>query len=812
MYQKSYIIPLTIDEAILTSGAGSESDRVGNLGVRGIWDGSPVGKKIASVKRKVKSPEIGEVISVKKDLRMEMEKREKERRDREKENREREQRERAKREREGSAEKERKKKRRRTVTEIQETDADDDDLISPVDARRDSNATDSTGTVLAGGMSAGFEGFEDLELIDLAGREDSADSDYVEEVSEFSSENEEEDEEDEEEEETIGTSKRRKILLDSSQSSPSPSLRASKPQKRGTLIYVPKGEPKNSRRRYTNDFDESSDSSSVSPSARSLTPRGGKQRVSPYTIGSKSKKQRINSSGYTLPPINTDLTSPSRSHHRPKPSQSPDTSLTPIPQPPCLRMSLTGNDKDIFTIPLSEVLTPAELEKAIQSHFPQPTDTYIKLTDGRGDIIKLSYWKGGVWKDGLRVRVEYRDNISGGSGSKTSAGAVLGSRGTSEKLVKIGMVDAEVQTDEVEVYAIGWAKERKIEIVQELTEQLQMKVDQEIAERTEMKVKEEREFMELKREQERERERDKFREEKERLQKEREEFEELELELQFGSQPKIKEALPLLSADALPKSEKSMPTPNTTAHTSRNSSTDLATPTEVQFTALSPSLAVAARPEPPPKQRQHTQKQEASPKKWRPSTDADVGSDSGSDLLLDLDLSWDSQKKRVASAEKQKSKSKLKPMGGHNSSLTQKSRECSLSLNSTPVKSKGRSVASPSTGYPAAAQGQEEPSLFLGPSQLTDSSTESSPRVRTPLSSGLTLSQENFEVRRQARLGENGLARGGGVIGSAVGCSGGNKATEAEEGREGKKACQEWYPLGGWVMQRPGEMDPKNKK
>ena len=121
-------------------------------------------------------------------------------------------------------------------------------------------------------------------------------------------------------------------------------------------------------------------------------------------------------------------------------------------------MSLIGDDKDIFTIPLTAVLTPTDLEAAIQTHFPQPSDTYIKLTDERGDIIKLSFWKGAVWKDGLRVRVEYRDNTSGGSGSMTSTGATLWSQRTTEKSVKVGMVDAGVQTEKVEVYDIGWVK------------------------------------------------------------------------------------------------------------------------------------------------------------------------------------------------------------------------------------------------------------------------------------------------------------------------------------------------------------------
>ncbi|KAF8429135.1 hypothetical protein EV426DRAFT_209770 [Tirmania nivea] len=685
-----------------------------------------------------------------------------------------------------------------------------------------------------------------MEAMDLTGMEDSADSDYVEEVSEISSDQEEEkeDEEDEEDEdeEIIGTPKRKKILLDSSQSSlsplHSPSLlpRTFKPQKGRPPTYVLKREPRYSGRKHANDFYESSDSRSISPSARPLTPRGRNRRVSPHIIASKSKKQRTNCSRYTLSPINTELTSPFPSRHR---SRSPvNTSRSPISQPPCLRMSLTGNDDEIFTIPLSEVLTPAELETAIQTHFPQPADTYIKLTDDRGDIIKLSFWKGGVWKDGLRVRVEYRDNTSGESRSRTSSGAALWPRSTTEKSVKVGMVDAGVQTQGVEVYDIGWAEKREAKIVEELTERLK-KVDRVIVERAEMKVKEKRKSMEQE-----------LREEKERLhqkQKQREkELEEQGLELQFGSQAQVKEVPPLLSAGAPPKSEVPMPTPNTSAHTSRNSSTDLATPTKLQFAALSLSLATARR-DPPPKQRQPAQQQKASPKKWSPSTDADEGNDSGSDLSLDL--SWDSSK-RVASAEKQKSKSKPKPRGEHHntsiaaaggggslevpswvlsSAKKQKNRECSISLNSTPPRLKGKSSASASKAHPASTQSQEELSLFIG-SQLTDSSAESSPGVGPPLGDGLTPPEE---VRRQTaspdpalvthskepavrkggtpiclarRSGKAGLARGGGVLGSVVG-TGRSSGTETTEAGEGGSVHQEWYTLGGWVAQRPGEMD-----
>ena len=865
MYKKSYHIPLYIDETTLVS-TESGREKIGNLGVRitgngspvgkKVTNGSPVGKKVTSAKKKVKSPEVGEVIAVKKDLRMELEKkagekREKERKDRAKEKREREQKERVKREREESTGKERIKKRRRTVLEIQDTDAEDDDLISPVDVRRDSSATDSTGAVLAGGMFSGLESFENLELMDLAGLEDSADSDYIEEVSS-------EDGEDGEEEKTIEAPKRKKILLDSSQSSPeplhcqSPSPRTPKPQKRKQSIYVPKEEPGSLGKNLANGLYESSDSRSVSPHARPSPPRGVGERR-------KSNKQRINNSGYTLPPLETIFISPSRSRHKSRFSHSPEnTSHSLVSQPACLRMSLTGNDKDIFTVPLSEVLTPEELERAIRGHFPQPADTYIKLTDDRGDIIKLSFWKGCVWKDGLRVRVEYRDNTSGGSGSKASTGVGFGLQSVAGNSAKIGMVDIGVQTEEVEVYDIGWAEKREVEIVVELTERLRIKADQEVAKRTEMKVKEEREVMELKWEQERERERGKFREEKERLhQKERQrekELEQLELELQLSSQPQVKEAPALLSANLPSKSEKSMPTPNTTANTSRNPSTDLATPTKLQFMTV-PLPLTAVEPGSPSKQQQPAQQQKVSPKKWSPNTSAGVESDSD----LSLDLSMEGPKKRPAS-EKQKSK---RPKGGHKNTPTaaagdgeletpswvlssakkHKSRECSLSLSPSSIKLKGRSGTLPSTGpkdHLARTQSQEELSLFIGSSQLTDSSVESSPGVRVPFDDELTPPQENVEVRKQTtapdpapvapikestvrkggtpvslarRSGKAGLARGGWCVGGEVRSGRGSGGVEVVAEREERKnTCQEWLPLGGWIAQRPGENGPMGKR
>lgn len=406
------------------------------------------------------------------------------------------------------------RKMRQEVIVIDETDAESEGLETQDGSNR-RKSTDSQTSVLSGNK---WFDMEDVEQVDLAGQADSSDEYY-----EDSMEMVEEEAGPEQRQVVVEeTTKRRNMSIDFPPSGttpvpPIPSTRplsplppavppaAAEPRLSKTVVLkVPPSKPKALGRQRARGPFYSSPSRSVSPAVeRPITPpprpRQEKRRASPLPQSSskKSKKQKempeSESTSLThtkdISLLNTFMKQESSP---PAHSRSPDAALikppqssppirsprsshmrspslqAPCQQPPCLRLSLMGNENEIYAVPLSDVLTPVAFGETIRSYFRQPPDTYIKLTQERGDIINLSFWKGSVWNDGLRVRVEFRSNFGGGDGmAATTADAGCSS---STQAQAAAVVDAGVQTEEVEVHELGWLAGREMQVRQEVGE------------------------------------------------------------------------------------------------------------------------------------------------------------------------------------------------------------------------------------------------------------------------------------------------------------------------------------------------------
>lgn len=110
----------------------------------------------------------------------------------------------------------------------------------------------------------------------------------------------------------------------------------------------------------------------------------------------------------------------------------------------CLRISLVGCDNEVFAVPISEIPSPTDLQSKITELFRQPPDAHIKLTNDRGDIIGTPFWKGWIWGDGYRMRVEFTGVKTGCPNLSATDPCDIASGDTAKAI----MMDAAVQTEE----------------------------------------------------------------------------------------------------------------------------------------------------------------------------------------------------------------------------------------------------------------------------------------------------------------------------------------------------------------------------